>query len=143
MTQRKCPKCLASMSLWSSGDVELDHCESCRGLWFDADELPRHLANIAGGTGIDLPESGCATRFRCPACVNIQLFGAVLHGIPIECCAHCRGVFLDLGEIHELLGKLNRPERAHDPKSSLSRFEDFALGLFVGMRQGDSKAGRA
>ncbi len=123
------------MSVWCPADVEIDHCPRCKGLWFDANELTRHLANAGSRRLTERPESGAQTTLACPRCPNHKLLGGFLLDVAVESCSRCEGIFLDLGEVHELLGALNPPTRASDPESSLSGFDNFALGLFVGMRR--------
>ena len=103
MSELPCPKCAQMMSVWIAGDLELDHCGSCKGLWFDANELTRHLANIGAGRLAEEPSHGAPTKLLCPRCKGQRLEGAFLYDVPVECCPTCHGVFLDLGEVHELL----------------------------------------
>ena len=46
------------MREWSHGGVTLDHCNRCKGLWFDANELNRHFANLRARPPEELIESG-------------------------------------------------------------------------------------
>lgn len=135
MSERLCPKCSKPMSLWSPGELELDHCPVCKGLWFDANELSRHLATLGAPRLDEAPTDGAPLSLRCPSCAEQKLVGSFLFDVSVESCPACHGVFLDLGELHELLGVLCRPERASNPDSSLSGMDSFALGLFVGMRR--------
>lgn len=127
-----CPKCTGKMEEWTSANVTLDHCGRCRGLWFDESELTRHFANL----GSNLPESNLrtdqATSFDCPRCVDVKLLRASFDGIAVESCPRCRGTFLDLGEVHELLGAVNRQAGGAIRRKGLSGFDDFALGLYIG-----------
>lgn len=129
-----CPKCAKPMIPWAPGAVELDHCPGCRGLWFDANELTQHLADIRGEAVEARPEPGAETAFRCPKCPDEKLREAYLLDVRVESCPGCDGIFLDLGEVHELLGALSSGE-AGDSDSGLAGFDHFALGLFVGMRR--------
>ncbi len=135
MNERSCPKCRKEMERWTPGDLELDHCPACRGLWFDANELSRHLANLGAPRFAERPTGAAPLTLPCPACPEQNLDGSFLLDVPVESCPACNGIFLDLGELHELLGILCRPERAANPDSSLSGMDSFALGLFVGMRR--------
>ena len=139
MPERFCPKCKHMMSRWDAGDLELDHCDRCKALWFDENELSRHLFNIAEVKLGEKPSEPIASSLPCPACGDPHhLELTFLHDISVESCPACRGIFLDLGEIHDLLGKIAPPTRAKNPKSSLHGFDSFALGMFVGMRRGSS-----
>jgi Zn-finger nucleic acid-binding protein len=127
------------MSTWCPADVEIDHCPRCRGLWFDANELMRHLANIGSRGLTEHPKRDAETTLACPRCPRQKLLAGFLLDVAVESCPRCEGIFLDLGEIYELLGALDSPERAANPQSSLSGFDNFALGLFVGMRRGGNR----
>jgi Zn-finger nucleic acid-binding protein len=127
------------MSVWSPADVEIDHCSHCHGLWFDGNELSRHLAAIGSGSFEVSPELGEDTSLSCPRCPAEHLVASLLLDVEVEVCCECHGTFLDLGELHELLGILDSPARASNPGSSLSGFDNFALGLFVGMRRGKKR----
>jgi Zn-finger nucleic acid-binding protein len=122
------------MDLWTAGGVTLDHCVRCKGLWFDANELTRHLTNLGSRSPERELETGLPTPLGCPNCEGERLIEGWLHNVSVETCPLCHGIFLDLGEVHELLGALNRPSGAADRRSSTSGFDNFALGLFLGMR---------
>jgi Zn-finger nucleic acid-binding protein len=117
---------------WTSSGVELDHCNSCKGLWFDQGELTRHFANL----GSELVEadlkSGQSTELSCPRCQDAQLTQAELDSVAVETCPQCRGIFLDLGEVPELLGAISRSKR--DIDAEVSDFNNFTLGLYIGMK---------
>ena len=139
MPERFCPKCTQAMSGWNAGDLELDHCARCKALWFDENELSRHLFNMAEAKLDENPSKPTPSTLPCPACGDSHyLESTLLHDISVESCPACGGVFLDLGEIHDLLGKIAPPPHAKDPGSSLRGFDSFALGMFVGMRRGSS-----
>ncbi len=141
MPHLTCPKCSRSMSAWQAGDVELDHCTQCKGLWFDANELSRHLFNISGSGLKVAATEPVQTHLTCPRCGTGQHLDATFfHDVAVESCSECGGIFLDLGELYDLLGALQPPDRASNPNSSLSGFDSFALGLFVGMRRGSKSS---
>jgi len=117
---------------WTSSGVELDHCHTCRGLWFDRGELTRHFANL----GSEVLEAdlrvGQPTALSCPRCQDVQLTGAVLDSVAVEACPQCHGIFLDGGEVPELLGAISRSER--NINAEVSGFDNFALGLYIGLQ---------
>lgn len=130
MEEMVCPKCSQTMSLWESKGVGLDHCNSCKGLWFDEGELTRHLAN--SGSDIsekDLKTAGGTSR-RCPRCKSNSLLRGRLASVEVDTCERCRGIFLDLGEVHELLGAMSKT--GLKSRSSKAGFDSFALGLYLG-----------
>lgn len=101
----KCPKCAGTeMYFFSFGDVEIDRCPSCDGVWLDKDELDAVLARELGAQ-IDLvsfspapttPAGGPATCHRCQRPM-ITLTGAA--DVEFEWCESCEGTFFDRGEL--------------------------------------------
>ena len=130
MDQISCPKCKCAMDRWESLGVLLDHCNSCKGLWFDEGELTKHFAN----SGSVISEHDLAgvrdTPLSCPRCSPKLLSVARFATVEVDTCGQCHGIFLDLGEVHELLGVVHR-SRA-EGEASTSGFDNFALGLFIG-----------
>lgn len=130
----KCPKCSQVMDAWESRGVELDHCNSCKGLWFDQGELTRHFLNSGSRISERDLEADRETPLCCPRCEAGRLTGAHLASVPVDTCRRCHGIFLDLGEVHELMGAIARAESAGDPRTA--GFDNFALGLYIGANLG-------
>ena len=89
-------------------DLEIDQCDRCAGIWFDAHELDRVLQQKSidairrrSSPRLDLDE----LRGRCPRCpsagelVRIASIAAPIH---IDTCAICGGQWLDGGELEVL-----------------------------------------
>lgn len=38
-----CPKCLTPLTIGERKNVEIDYCQTCRGIWLDAGELDKIL----------------------------------------------------------------------------------------------------
>ena len=130
MSPVTCPKCARPMDPWTSRGLSLDYCFSCKGLWFDAGELREHLAKShARLADPDIQPTG-ETRFACPRCSGARLAQATAWSVTLDVCLRCRGVFLDLGEVDELLGAISRGEYASDP--AVAGFDNLALGLYIG-----------
>ncbi|HEX5064522.1 MAG TPA: zf-TFIIB domain-containing protein [Myxococcota bacterium] len=138
--QLLCPKCALHMHVWESNGLTLDHCHNCKGLWFDAGELSRHLAR----SGADLDETELelaeATSLPCPRCPGMRLAHARESGVTLDVCPRCRGIFLDVGEVHELLGAIRRSDFAGDP--AVAHLGNLALGLYIAARLGEKGAKR-
>ncbi|MHC5055270.1 MAG: TFIIB-type zinc ribbon-containing protein [Planctomycetota bacterium] len=98
-----CPKCQGRLhedTLKSSG-VRVDSCPSCRGMWFERDELAAHSAAVEGRLvpGTDASVS----RRRCPVCgVPMTKFRYSGTEVEVDLCEECRGVWLDLGELKSI-----------------------------------------
>jgi Zn-finger nucleic acid-binding protein len=93
--------------------IELDHCLSCSGVWFDAGELALMLERMGLDSGgfslaaaIGLPEAKTREkRRRCPICgrrmrkVHIGQEPAVL----IDVCPRGDGLWFDGGEVRQVI----------------------------------------
>jgi Zn-finger nucleic acid-binding protein len=130
MAETLCPRCARSMHRWEAGGVVLDHCGSCKGLWFDQGELTRHFANLGNKVSESELAAATPTSWKCPRCAAQPLVTARLSSIEVDACERCRGMFLELGEVHQLLGALNRARYEGDP--AVAGFDNFALGLYIG-----------
>jgi Zn-finger nucleic acid-binding protein len=107
---RTCVKCTSVLDKASVGDVEVDLCPSCGGLWLDAGELEKigkasdddvsKLRQSLGGS--TAPEGASDTQSSCPACPG-QLNEVSLGPVRIEYCTSCAGLFLDRGELDQAL----------------------------------------
>lgn len=102
-----CPKCSGSMQSVAFQGIEVDRCDSCHGIWFDALELDK-LTEMAGSEVID-PPAGLGrpdgtSKVHCPHCGG-PMIGMTAHGQPrirFESCTVCFGAFLDAGEFRDL-----------------------------------------
>ncbi len=103
----KCPKCDKEMTPQTYNDVEVDKCPSCEGIYFDQGELDKLIA--AGAAGADSPEyTELSNRMdmmlgTCPRC-DVEMDPHLGPGnLRIDRCSKCHAVFLDQGELAELL----------------------------------------
>ena len=89
--------------------TEVDRCESCNGLWFDAGEVEalrnkEAAALIDTGRASQGKELNLVDDYRCPRC------GGEMHRtvdekqrhIKFETCEDCSGSFFDAGEFLDL-----------------------------------------
>jgi Zn-finger nucleic acid-binding protein len=134
-----CPKCALPMTAWKSRGLVLDHCHACKGLWFDAGELADYLARSHAHFDESVLERIGETAFSCPRCPGVRLARAYVDTVALDVCPRCHGSFLDLGEVHALLGAVSRSEYADDP--ALSKLDNQALGLYIAARLGESGGG--
>jgi len=105
--------------------IELDHCPSCKGTWFDAGELGLLLEcarlespDLAIGNMVNRPATGTTGKpLKCPICRRGMK--EVVIGDPainIDICLREDGLWFDGGEIHELLTQLaDKPSGAERP----------------------------
>ena len=104
-----CPKCQTSMEPVTFGDIEVDRCTACHGMWFDALEK-EHLAHLKGSEVIDLGTPTLDARpmntgpLTCPRCKSqlIRMADTDHRDVQIESCTVCYGTFLDAGEFRDM-----------------------------------------
>jgi Zn-finger nucleic acid-binding protein len=102
-----CVKCTSILDKSMVGDVEVDLCPKCGGLWLDYGEVAKLAvlpdaevkplkALLQGASGP--PPVPTDTKIPCPACPG-QLKEVVLGKIHVDYCTKCKGLFLDKGEL--------------------------------------------
>ncbi|MFC1745160.1 zf-TFIIB domain-containing protein [Candidatus Riflebacteria bacterium] len=138
-----CPKCDNNPELEIivlPGEIEVDYCIKCEGIWFDEGELSQKLEFSR-----DIPDFQAALErarpgdFLCPACTKEKLL--IMEYIPksrllIDFCQSCKGIWLDGGEIYrlqEIISKAKTPDIrflkvAYLLKNRLNRKEFFCPG---------------
>ncbi|MEE4273946.1 MAG: zf-TFIIB domain-containing protein [Thermoanaerobaculales bacterium] len=112
----QCPKCESELQSNVIADIEVEECPSCKGIWFDKDELRR----VKDKADADLnwmdfeiwrhPELFEVSEkpSPCPACGSE--FVAIDYGqtgVEIDFCPSCRGVWLDAGEMEKIVAALS------------------------------------
>jgi Zn-finger nucleic acid-binding protein len=119
-----CPVCKYDMIVVEYHNIELDYCNSCKGVWFDSGELELLLKSY----GLEEPraffdgifnsrEAASPEKKRnCPICGH-KMKKTVLGGQPeilIDVCRDKHGLWFDGGEVTQLLRHLageHPPER--------------------------------
>jgi Zn-finger nucleic acid-binding protein len=110
-----CPKCLGKLSPVRVGDVEIDRCFVCEGLWFDPNELERILENYSkelqkmsldskifdGKEALDNYGDFDEKHGSCPKC-KTKMFRIRFDKVKAESCPNGHGLWLDGGEIASL-----------------------------------------
>jgi len=105
----RCPKCRADMEQIEFEGTEIDRCEICRGIWFDAGEIELMRDNRAA-VAIDTgdanvgKQSTAIDRYPCPRCSGsmVRVVDPQQRHIWYETCGSCGGSFLDAGELIDL-----------------------------------------
>ena len=115
-----CPKCQSSIHEITFEGVTVDFCDSCKGIWFDADEMAFMLEMASDIPDLDeVKKDAKPTEYGCPRCENRKLEEMkfiALHDLLIDRCPQCHGIWLDKGE----LPKIEKiAARLGDPKSKI------------------------
>ena len=110
----QCPKCSAAMEITSYDQIKVDRCTSCKGLWFQPEELSELRNDIWMADYIlDEGDSKVGKKFNrigsihCPQCDTDmrQEFDKEQPHIIYESCPDGHGTFLDAGEFTDLVHK--------------------------------------
>lgn len=67
---------------------------------------------------------------KCPVCKDVTLLMSEKHGIEIDYCPECRGIWLDRGELDKIIERANHQDYSnhHDSKSSKPKKKSSILG---------------
>lgn len=104
-----CPGCNSAMQVWHLGEIEIDRCTFCGGIWFDRDELGAALEKGP------LPAPGPDGKRSCPHC-EAPLGRLEVEGVTLDGCRSCGGTYFDQDELDRLAGqrvKLQHPSDRH------------------------------
>ncbi len=109
----RCPRCSGEMEVTAKAGIELNVCSSCRGIWFDAEELKQVLQlqlptlaqmpffeDLQPGEDAawDPPPAFCP---GCSAALNPQRFEEAIPVIT-QVCPNKHGLWLDQGELRSI-----------------------------------------
>lgn len=105
-----CPKCAGRrLETATVKGIEVDQCSECRGVWFDEQELARLLATDPGDLRpIARGHSDAdhdARPSRCPRDGEplMRVRSARQRAVVVDVCPRCRGLWLDGGELGQIL----------------------------------------
>ncbi len=128
-----CPACKSAMLVVEYHNIELDHCNSCKGVWLDAHELELLLqAHSFEETKAFLDdilsseEAASSEKKRgCPICGHKMRKIAIGRqpAIVIDVCPDDHGMWFDGGEVNQLMRHLARERpQSHDSRERVIGF---------------------
>ena len=111
-----CPVCKSDMIVVEYHNVELDYCNECRGVWFDAGELELLIQamdleseHVLFTHMLQSPAAATSEKKRrCPIC-NHRMRKTVIGGqtgIMVDLCEREDGIWFDGGEVVQLIKHL-------------------------------------
>jgi Zn-finger nucleic acid-binding protein len=134
-----CPVCKHDMVVVEYHNVELDYCNSCKGVWFDSGELELLLKS----QGLEEPNAFFAgilssqeapsseKKRNCPICGHKMRKTTISeqHKILIDACHDRHGLWFDGGEVVQLIRDLaaKQPTK-HDSKGQVAGFLEEVFG---------------
>ena len=105
------------MEATNSSGIETNTCLYCNGTWIDGKSLGILLEKEKSKTSnVKIQESFKSQHDKkadrtCPECENEKLLQIYTHGIELDLCPKCNGLFFDEGELKKIL------PTAHEPNS--------------------------
>jgi Zn-finger nucleic acid-binding protein len=112
-----CPKCDTQLKPKAIGPVEVDECETCKGVWFDKDEL-RQAKDISDSdlNWMDFEIwkhedrfKANASQIKCPVCkTQAQTIHYGETAVEVDYCPSCKGVWLDENELKKIIESLEQ-----------------------------------
>lgn len=104
-----CPRCSGGMVPLARAEARVDSCTDCRGVWLAPSTLQRCVATRASDAGEldrvlhqEPPDKGYPAGLKCPGCGWLMMQHSY-HGIDLERCPRCEGLFFDHGELEHVI----------------------------------------
>ena len=124
--------------------IELDVCASCKGVWFDAEELELLLGSLElpGEKLVHARAAKSAERpRRCPHCrrkmEKVLMGPSPGQGQVIDTCKRGHGLWFDGGELDAIIHGLKKPEAGAPAEKGGEKVGSFLAGvLLTGRREG-------
>ena len=136
-----CPKCHVSMVVKEIGEIKIDECPQCNGMWFDQDEFQAAKDQTDPDLNwLDFEIWKHKDQFRvsahplqCPKCkIDMYAVNYGNTGVEIDYCAKCRGIWLDKGEFTKIIEALEQELETKDVsdyvKASLREAKEVVAG---------------
>jgi len=108
-----CPACTKELSrnVDDLTRLEIDTCFYCHGIWFDYNELRNFFSAPKLFNKFRLPQHNFKLKIKeepkqrlCPRCPNSVALKEIKVGdVIVDECEHCKGIWLDSGEIGRLI----------------------------------------
>lgn len=110
-----CPKCGGSLNPREVGEVVVEQCETCQGLWLDLGELGavidfqrQHPESALAADVVAVPARNEVTG-PCPRCGGegnmTRITSLQDASLVMDSCPVCYGIWLDGGELHRLMNQ--------------------------------------
>ena len=102
-----CPACKNPMIILELNQVEIDYCNSCKGIWLDSGELELIFSNSdqkSVGDSFAPKSNHQEVGRRCPNCKKkMEKVEFENSGIILDRCSNNHGLWFDNGELKSLL----------------------------------------
>ena len=142
--QMICPKCQGVKLIErrvKGKDFTVEYCLTCKGVWFDRDELEEVMPAVI--KELEIPANALKKVKRlCPKCKKaLYEFDYPQTYVTIDMCKKCRGLWLDAGEFKEIRavrnslqmsGELKQYDDVPGVRGALIRLVDSAIRSLPG-----------
>ena len=104
-----CPRCKEKMSPTNCSGISADTCMYCNGMWLSSDSLERLLHLDSEAPSKDELQKSFESQHdkgadrKCPNCSGESLNQIHIHGVELDLCPICSGLFFDEGELKSML----------------------------------------
>jgi Zn-finger nucleic acid-binding protein len=112
----KCPECNRQMNSKQLGDVSIDECPQCRGIWFDPGEIDEVKESLSPDLRwMDFEQWRKNAEFKvafdplyCPRCETIPMttIAEKQSGTSVRTCSNCKGSWLNAGDLSNVINSL-------------------------------------
>lgn len=111
----QCPKCDRPMEIQAIDNADIDVCSTCKGVWFDHDELRQAKDQLEPDLNwMDFEIWKHQDKFKfstkpvmCPTCQDgMVTLDYDQTGVMIDYCPQCKGIWLDRGEFKKIIDAL-------------------------------------
>jgi Zn-finger nucleic acid-binding protein len=97
----KCPRDATELKSAREHDIDIDRCPTCKGAWYDNDELTLLEATVADDDSrrgmIDYAKR--ESEIDCPVCgTRMRAFNYRAYNLELDACTQSHGFWLDAGE---------------------------------------------
>ena len=110
-----CPRCKEKMATSNCSGIETNTCLYCNGAWINSGSLDSLLnKEINTPSKSEIKKSFEAqydkkANRHCPECNDEKLYQIYTHGVELDLCPKCNGLFFDEGEIKNILPTTHKP----------------------------------
>lgn len=131
-TGLRCPRDGSVLTTGQEYGIEVDRCPTCKGAWYEHNELALLEATIAGDEDQRSGTIEYARResgLKCPQCgADMRAFNYRAHNLELDACQNEHGFWLDAGEtervrvlMRDRLKGLQRSSRAEESFANWKR----------------------
>lgn len=104
-----CPRCKEKMATSTCDGIDTNTCLYCNGVWLNSKSLETLLKKEHHSPSKIEIQKSFAEQYdknsnrNCPECKDEKLYQIHTHGVELDLCPECSGLFFDEGELKHVL----------------------------------------